>query len=157
VTREVRTDLAINDSFVVPAGAGNFRVDSWRAFDRDSLILSFMPHMHLRGKAFRYELKYPDGTVETLLNIPRYDFNWQNSYELKEPKFVPKGAKLHCIAHFDNSEENLANPDPTKPVGWGEQTWEEMMIGFFVRTTVEDRPTPDQGASTNQTAAATAK
>jgi peroxiredoxin len=140
VTREVRTDLAINDSFVVPAGAGNFRVDSWRAFDRDSLILSFMPHMHLRGKAFRYELKYPDGRVEALLDIPRYDFNWQNTYELAEPKFVPKGAKLHCIAHMDNSEDNLANPDPTHPVGWGEQTWEEMMIGWFVRTSVEETP-----------------
>ncbi len=99
-----------------------------------------MPHLHLRGKAFRYDLQYPDGRVETLLDIPRYDFNWQNTYVLAEPKLVPKGARLHCVAHFDNSEENLANPDPTQPVGWGEQTWEEMMIGWFVRTGVEETP-----------------
>lgn len=140
VTREVRTDLAIDGAFEVPPGADNYPVHAWRRFSTDSLIVSFMPHMHLRGKAFRYELKYPDGKVETLLDIPRYDFNWQNTYVLSEPKFVPKGSKLHCIAHFDNSEDNLANPDPTKPVGWGEQTWEEMMIGWFVRTSVEETP-----------------
>ncbi len=140
VTREVRTDMAINTGFEIPSHADNFRVESWRQFNTDSLILSFMPHMHLRGKAFRYELKYPDGHIEALLDIPRYDFNWQNTYVLAEPKFVPKGAKLHCIAHFDNSENNLANPDPTHPVWWGEQTWEEMMIGWFVRTTVEATP-----------------
>ena len=140
VTREVRTDMAIDGAFEVPPGADNYPVHAWRRFSTDSLIVSFMPHMHLRGKAFRYELKYPDGTVETLLDIPRYDFNWQNTYVLSEPKFVPKGAKLHCIAHFDNSEDNLANPDPKKTVGWGEQTWEEMMIGWFVRTAVEETP-----------------
>jgi hypothetical protein len=74
------------------------------------------------------------------LDIPRYDFNWQNTYVLAEPKFVPKGTKLICTAHFDNSEDNLANPDATKPVGWGEQTWEEMMIGWFVRTSVDETP-----------------
>jgi peroxiredoxin/mono/diheme cytochrome c family protein len=141
VTREIRTDLAINSDFLVPPGADNFEVHSWRAFNKeDALILSFMPHMHLRGKAFRYELKYPDGTIEVLLDIPKYDFNWQNTYELAEPKFVPKGSKLHCVAHFDNSESNLANPDPTRSVGWGEQTWEEMMIGWFVRTSVTENP-----------------
>jgi peroxiredoxin/mono/diheme cytochrome c family protein len=138
ITREVRTDLAINPALQVPAGADDYEVEAWRVFNADTLLLSFMPHMHLRGKSFRYELKYPDGTIETLLNIPRYDFNWQNSYELAEPKFVPKGSRLHCVAHFDNSEDNLANPDPTQPVTWGEQTWNEMMIGFFVRTTVEE-------------------
>ncbi len=140
ITREVRTDLAINADFEIPSHADNFKVDSWRQFNSDSLILSFMPHMHLRGKAFRYELKYPDGRIESLLDIPTYDFNWQNTYVLAEPKFVPKGAKLHCLARFDNSENNLANPDPDHPVGWGEQTWEEMMIGWFVRTTVEETP-----------------
>ena len=141
ITRDVRTDLAINTSFEVPAGDGNFEVHAWRRFNADTLLLSFMPHMHLRGKAFRYELKYPDGKVETLLDIPHYDFNWQNTYVLAEPLFIPKGAKLHCIAHFDNSDDNLANPDPTTSVGWGEQTWEEMMIGWFVRTSAE--PTPN--------------
>ncbi|MEX2115118.1 MAG: redoxin domain-containing protein, partial [Pirellulales bacterium] len=140
VNREVQTDLAINHDFEIPAGDGNHAVPAWRKFASDTLILSFMPHLHLRGKAFRYDLQYPDGRVETLLDIPRYDFNWQNTYVLAEPKFVPKGARLHCVAHFDNSEENLANPDPTQPVGWGEQTWEEMMIGWFVRTSVDETP-----------------
>lgn len=140
VTREVQTDLAIDTGFEVPAGADNYEVHAWRKISADTLLLSFMPHMHLRGKAFRYEVEYPDGTVETLLNIPAYDFNWQNSYALKEPKFVPKGAKLHCVAHFDNSQDNLANPDPTQPVRWGDQTWEEMMIGFFDRAAAEETP-----------------
>jgi peroxiredoxin len=140
VTREVQTDLAINTDFEIPPGASDHPVDSWRKFASDTLIISFMPHLHLRGKAFRYDLQYPDGRVETLLDIPRYDFNWQNTYVLAEPKLVPKGARLHCVAHFDNSEENLANPDPTQPVGWGEQTWDEMMIGWFVRANVEETP-----------------
>ena len=140
ITREVRTDLAINTDFQIPPDDGNFEVHSCAGFNSDTLILSFMPHMHLRGKSFRYDLKYPDGRIETLLDIPKYDFNWQNTYVLAEPMFVPKGAKLHCVAHFDNSENNLANPDPTQSVGWGEQTWEEMMIGWFVRTSVEETP-----------------
>ena len=140
VSREVETDLAINMAFKIPAGADNHEVTSWRRFREDTLILSFMPHLHLRGKAFRYELEYPDGKKETVLDIPRYDFNWQNTYVLAEPKFAPKGTKLLCTAHFDNSEDNLANPDPTKAVGWGEQTWEEMMIGWYVRTSVEETP-----------------
>jgi hypothetical protein len=140
VTREVRTDHAINVEFEVPPGASHYEVQAWRKISSDSLLLSFMPHMHLRGAAFRYELKYPDGTVETLLDIPKYDFNWQNTYQLAEPKLMPKGSKLHCIAHFDNSADNLANPDPTTPVGWGEQTWEEMMIGWFVRAPAEATP-----------------
>jgi hypothetical protein len=140
VTREVRTDLAINLGFRIPAGAENFEVQASRPFMKDTLILSFMPHMHLRGSAFRYELQYPDGRSEVLLDIPKYDFNWQNTYVLAEPRLAPKGSKLHCVAHFDNSENNLANPDPTQPVGWGEQTWEEMMIGWFVRTSVEENP-----------------
>ena len=140
VTREVKTDLAINTDFTIPAGAEDAPVESKHKFARDTLILSFMPHLHLRGKAFRYDLEYADGTVETLLDIPRYDFNWQNNYDLAEPKLAPKGATLRCYAHFDNSETNLANPDPSVAVRWGEQTWEEMMIGWFVKTSVDETP-----------------
>ncbi len=154
VTREAKTDMAINTSFEVPAGAEDFVVEAWRNIRSDSLLLSFMPHMHLRGKAFRYEVQLPDGTTETLLNIPSYDFNWQNAYVFEKPKFVPKGSKLHCIAHFDNSEFNLANPDPTEPVGWGDQTWEEMMIGFFDRA--EADPKPNLAAPSDRTQAASA-
>jgi len=140
VTREVKTDLAINTGFNIPAGCSDQQVESWHTFSRDTLILSYMPHMHLRGSAFRYDLQYPDGKVVTLLDIPKYDFNWQNNYDLAEPLLVPKGAKMRCIAHFDNSADNLANPDSTVAVGWGEQTWEEMMIGWFVKATAEETP-----------------
>ena len=94
------------------------------------MLVSMFPHMHMRGKSFRYELTYPDGRAEILLDVPQYDFNWQTSFVLSEPKLVPKGTKMLCTAHYDNSEDNLANPDPSKPVRWGEQTWEEMMIGW---------------------------
>jgi peroxiredoxin len=117
--------------FRIPANADNHRVDSEFTFQEDAILLSFMPHMHLRGKAFHYEAIFPDGKTETLLNIPKYDFNWQSCYRLAQPKSMPKGTKIHCVAHFDNSKNNPANPDPTKNVVWGDQTWEEMMIGWI--------------------------
>jgi len=89
------------------------------------------PHMHYRGKSFRFELKPPNGEFETLLDVPNYDFNWQNSYMLKNRIDIPAGSIMRCTAVFDNSEKNLANPDPTKTVRWGDQTWDEMMIGYF--------------------------
>jgi hypothetical protein len=89
-----------------------------------------MPHMHLRGKDFLYELVYPDGRRETLLSVPRFNFNWQSAYRFVEPAGVPKGSTIHCVAHFDNSKKNPNNPNPNKPVTWGDQTWEEMMIGW---------------------------
>ncbi len=143
VTQNVRVNMAINLTFRIPPGASDYPVEAFRKFDRDTLIVTMAPHMHLRGKSFRYDLEYPDGSVETILNIPHYDFNWQNIYYLAKPKFAPAGTRLHCYATFDNSEDNLANPDPTAEVRWGEQTWEEMMIGWFMATTdiePEDRP-----------------
>jgi len=143
VTRAVEVHMAINPSFRIPAGADNHPVESGHRFTKDTLILDMTPHMHLRGKAFRYDLKYPDGKVETVLNVPRYDFNWQVTYHLEKPLFAPAGTELHCLAHFDNSEYNLANPDFKTDVTWGEQTWEEMMIGWFTETTdvyPEDMP-----------------
>jgi hypothetical protein len=95
--------------------------------------------MHTRGKSFRYDVTYPDGRQETLLDVPAYDFNWQTTYVLKEPKLMPKGTKLVCTAAWDNSEKNLSNPDPTVTVSWGEQTFEEMMIGFYVATYPKDQ------------------
>ena len=90
-----------------------------------------LPHMHLRGKDFEYRVAYPDGREETILRVPRYDFNWQLSYYLDKPLFLPKGTTIECTAHFDNSPNNPANPDPTKTVHYGEQSWDEMMFGFF--------------------------
>jgi hypothetical protein len=90
-----------------------------------------MPHMHLRGKDFEYKAVFPDGTSKILLSVPKYDFSWQTYYVLKDPIAVPKGTRIECVAHFDNSTNNKYNPDPTKTVRWGDQTWEEMMIGWM--------------------------
>jgi len=93
----------------------------------------------LRGKSYRYTAVYPDGTEEILLDVPNFDFNWQLRYDLIEPKLMPKGSKLRGVAYYDNSEDNLANPDPTATVRYGDQTWEEMMHGFFGTIPVETR------------------
>ena len=105
----------------------------------DQLLLSMSPHMHLRGKSFRYEAVFPDGTSEILVDVPKYDFNWQLTYELAKPKLLPAGSKLQCTAYYDNSENNISNPDPSKTITWGPQTWDEMMIGYYAVVTVEGR------------------
>ncbi|MFY9570245.1 MAG: thiol-disulfide isomerase [Blastocatellia bacterium] len=125
------TGTATNARFVIPPGDGNYEVrSSWTAPD-DVRIVDLMPHMHVRGKDFTYTAVYPGGRSQVVLQVPRYDFNWQLLYQFKEPLFLPKGARLDCVAHFDNSAKNKYNPDPTKEVRWGDQTWEEMMIGWF--------------------------
>ncbi len=135
----------INQRFRIPAGDPNHLVESKRTFQRDTLIFSFMPHMHVRGKDFLFRANYPDGRSEILLSIPAYDFNWQNSYTPTKPLLIPKGTTLECVAHFDNSAGNPANPDPTKEVRWGDQTWEEMMIGWL--GTAPAQASQDDGAS----------
>ncbi len=142
VKQVVGTDKAANPGFRIPPGESNHHVEAFHRFDRDMLMLAMFPHMHLRGKAFRYTATYPDGQSEILLDVPHYDFGWQNSYEFIEPKRMPKGTKLHCEAWFDNSEDNLANPDPTVTVRWGDQTWEEMMIGYFDATPADPGSKP---------------
>ena len=132
--KSLMTGNAINGRFVIPAGAGNHEVKASKTFDEDVLITSFMPHMHVRGKSFTYTAVYPDGRSEILLDVPKYDFNWQHTYIPKQPIPLPKGTRLDCVAHFDNSEKNKFNPDPSKEVRWGDQTWEEMMIGWFTYT-----------------------
>lgn len=96
-----------------------------------SSLLGMMPHMHLRGKAFRFEASYPNGAREVLLDVPRYDFNWQHSYRMAKPKSLHEGTRIHAFAEFDNSKDNVHNPDPKQTVRWGDQTDEEMMIGYF--------------------------
>jgi hypothetical protein len=128
---EVKTVPIFQAFFRIPAGAENHRVDSWFALERDGYIIGFMPHMHLRGKDFLYEAVYPDGKKETLLSIPRYNFLWQGVYRYEKPLALPAGTRVHCMAHFDNSDKNPNNPDPTRAVTWGDQTWQEMMIGWM--------------------------
>jgi hypothetical protein len=93
------------------------------------LLLGLTPHMHLRGKDFLFRAIYPDGRSAILLSVPKYDFNWQHGYVLKEPLTVPAGTRIECVAHFDNSTKNPNNPDATREVRWGDQSWEEMMLG----------------------------
>lgn len=130
--------MVLQPRFVIPAGDGNAEVRGVTNINQDTLVTNLTPHMHVRGKDMTYIAHYPDGTSETLLSVPRYDFNWQITYMLATPKLLPKGTKVEVIAHYDNSTANKFNPDPTKDVKWGDQTWEEMMIGFW--GTVVDAP-----------------
>jgi peroxiredoxin len=131
VEKMLHVKTAANRSFTIPAGDSNYEVKASYAFAADSLLLSLTPHMHLRGRSFLFEAEYPDGTSEVLLSVPNFEFGWQLRYMLAEPKRMPKGARLRCTAHFDNSSDNLGNPDPTTAVRYGEQSWEEMMEGNF--------------------------
>jgi len=130
VTKAAMGGAAMNRRFEIPPNESNYAVTSAYQFRDDAHITSLMPHTHLRGKDFQFKLIYPDGTSKIILSVPRYDFNWQTRYDLAEPIAVPRGSRLECLAHFDNSPGNKWNPDPSKPVRWGQQTWEEMMIGF---------------------------
>jgi len=123
--------MVLQPRFVIPAYDGNAEVKGTTTLQRDTVMTSLTPHMHVRGKDMKYIAHYPDGTEEVLLSVPKYDFNWQISYELKTPKLLPKGTIVEVIAHYDNSVANKFNPDPSKDVRWGDQTFEEMMIGFW--------------------------
>jgi len=137
-----RGGSVIQPGFVIPAGAPAHEVRGSRVLTADTIITSFTPHMHVRGKDMTYIATYPDGRTETLLSVPKWDFNWQITYQLKEAKRMPKGTRIDVIAHYDNSPQNKFNPDPSKDVRWGDQTWEEMMIGFW--GTVAERTPPQK-------------
>jgi peroxiredoxin/mono/diheme cytochrome c family protein len=128
--QEVKTRAIATKRLAIPPGDDNYRVESATVFHEDSRLLSLSPHMHLRGKDFEFRATFPDGKTQTLLSVPHFDFNWQTVYRLATPIELPAGTRIECTAHFDNSDKNLNNPDPTKRVTWGDQTWEEMMIGF---------------------------
>ena len=130
--------MIMNAMFSIPPGADNHEVKGSQTLTRDTVIVGLMPHMHMRGKDMTYVAHYPDGRQETLLSVPKYLFDWQIQYEFAEPKTLPKGTRIEVTAHFDNSTKNPYNPDPAQTVRWGDQTWEEMMIGFI--TTLEDVP-----------------
>ncbi|MBN8457251.1 MAG: EF-hand domain-containing protein [Verrucomicrobia bacterium] len=128
---EVRTVGVANRRIAIPPGAAHHVETQTQRVPFDMPVTSFMAHMHMRGKAFRYEVTHPDGKTETLLDIPRYDFNWQMRYDLKQPKLLPRGSTVKVTAVYDNSSANRANPDPTRLVKWGPQTVDEMMIGYL--------------------------
>jgi hypothetical protein len=147
VEKQFITTGPAENRLAIPPGDGNYESRSAFTFKEDSHIWGFMPHMNLRGKDFKYTLVLPDGTSKVLLNVPKYDFNWQLNYWLKEPIAAPKGSKLECLAHHDNSTNNKFNPDPTKTIYWGPQTWEEMMIGWFDYTLDNQNLRAPQAAS----------
>ena len=129
-TLAYRTGMAIKTDFTIPPNEPEVSSSATFKFARDSILYSLTPHMHMRGSRMKYEALYPDGRRETLLSVPRYDFNWQTSYRLAEPLRMPAGTKILCSGAFDNSAKNPFNPDSTKTVKWGDQSWDEMFIGY---------------------------
>jgi mono/diheme cytochrome c family protein len=130
-THRVLTLAAQNGKFVIPPGAPAHSVDGAITLQGDAELISMLPHMHLRGKSMEMRAVYPTGEMEKLLWVPNYDFNWQLWYQLPRGKVLPKGTRIEATGTFDNSPNNKNNPDPAKEVRWGDQSWEEMMIGFF--------------------------
>jgi mono/diheme cytochrome c family protein len=138
----VLTLSATNGTFKIPPGDANYRVDASFEVRTPVKLSGLHPHMHGRGKDFLYRVVYPTGETQMLLSVPHYNWHWQNWYNLEQPILLPKGAKIECTAHFDNSPNNPDNADPKREVAWGEQSWDEMMVGFF--NLVFDAKTPVQ-------------
>jgi len=113
----------------IPPFAADHEMQQEVVVPKDAYLHSMLPHMHFRGKRMRFYAEYPNGKQEELLNIAHYNYNWQLAYELAEPKLLPAGTKLRVVAAFDNSKQNKANPDPSRAVPWGQQSWDEMMFG----------------------------
>jgi hypothetical protein len=132
--RQASSGSIRNMTWVIPPGDPNYEVAGKVTFDHDIYLTSLYPHMHMRGKDASYAIVYPDGREEVVLRVPKYDFNWQLTYRLAEAKLIPKGSTLKVTMHYDNSRGNRYNPDPSAAVRWGEQTWEEMMIGYYNTT-----------------------
>jgi len=131
VRKRMTSVAAVNDRLRIPPGAADFQAVAEHRFNQDYILYALLPHMHLRGKSFRFEATYPDGRREVLLDVPRYEFDWQNVYVLDDPKPMPEGTIMRCVGHFDNSADNPNNPDPTRLVTFGEQTNDEMLIGYM--------------------------
>jgi hypothetical protein len=127
----VYTLAVATDRFVIPPGDADHKVESKMVLQEKATVVSMNPHMHLRGKSFEYRVVLPSGEARTLLRVPKYLFNWQMPYILDKPLALPVGTRIECTAYFDNSPNNPNNPDPTKEVRWGDQSWEEMMVGFM--------------------------
>jgi mono/diheme cytochrome c family protein len=122
----------------IPAGDPSYSASLEYTFEEDVELKSFMPHMHLRGKAALYEVTYPDGRHETLLHVPKYDFNWQHTYDFREPPLIPAGSVLRFTLWWDNSEQNPYNPDPTSTITWGLPTHAEMSQGYMSVQPIEE-------------------
>ena len=130
-TYALQTKSAPNITFTIPPNASETVATATYTFAKNSMLYEMAPHMHLRGSWFRYEALYPDSRREILLSVPHYEFHWQTLYRLAQPKFMPAGTRLLCTGAWDNSAQNLENPDPSTTVTFGEQTFNEMFIGYF--------------------------
>ena len=139
-----KTGMAIKLDFTIPPHDPEACSSATFRFEKDSLLYVLTPHMHRRGSWMKYEAVFPDGRTETLLSVPRFDFNWQTSYRLAQPLRVPAGTKIICTGAFDNSDKNPSNPDATKSVHWGQQSWDEMFIGYvgYAELPAETEVTP---------------
>jgi hypothetical protein len=125
------TTAAVNNRFTIPAGDGDFKAEATVPVMNPMTMISLFPHMHLRGKAFQYDLIYANGETKMLMRVDHWSLNWQLSYKLAEPIELTPGMKVRATAWWDNSANNPSNPDPSKEVKWGDQSWEEMLVGFF--------------------------
>jgi len=149
----VMTLQALNETFKIPPGDPNYRVDSSFTVNHEVTLLGMHPHMHTRGKDMSYRLVFPNGETRNILNVPNYNWHWQLWYNLEKPITLPKGTRIECTAHFDNSANNPENPDPTKTVIWGQQSFDEMMVCFFnfafpaELSTTEVLPVPETKAA----------
>ena len=141
--KRVARIYAANTKFVIPPGAGDHHVEAAATLHENAELVSLKPHMHLRGKWMEFRAVYPTGEKEILLSVPKYDFNWQLEFVLERPKVLPKGTRLEVSAGFDNSPNNPFNPDPKQEVRWGDQSWEEMMIGYFEVGFTPNKDLPD--------------
>ena len=138
-----------NANFVLPAGSSDTRVDAELTLKEDTTVWSILPHTHMRGKKWEVTATYPDGRSELILNVPKYDFNWQTDYIFKQPLNLPKGTKIRTSAWYDNSTANKANPDPKKDVYWGDQTWEEMQF-TAITFSIPNAPAKTAGGGAKQ-------
>jgi hypothetical protein len=125
----LRHNVAMNPQLRIEPGAAHHEETAYLPFDKDAILYSLFPHAHYRGRSSRFEILYPDGRVELLLSVPDYDFNWQRDYVLAEPLLIPAGSKVIHTTVYDNSAQNPGNPDPTRSVPWGQQSWDEMLYG----------------------------
>ena len=139
---EVFSMIILNPSIRIPAGAKEHKESASRVVSKDALLYSVLVHAHYRGKKMVVTAYYPNGKTEVLLSVPNYDFNWQTSYDLKEPKFIPAGTTLVQHQWWDNSAQNLANPDPTVEVTWGDQSFEEMLFGAYLMRVLKEEELP---------------
>ena len=131
VTEQVIGTQVLPPGLNIPPGVADYRVDAGTFLEQNVKLVAIRAHMHVRGKSMELRAVYPTGETEILLSVPHYDFNWQPYYYLETPKELPRGTRIECTAHFDNSPNNKYNPDPSATVTWGPQTWDEMMIGWL--------------------------